>query len=309
LAVLRIAAAGPARQNVWVATHQHEERSGENITTALYVVATPLGNLGDITLRALAVLRSAPWIAAEDTRHSQKLLRHYGIGGRLLSLHEHNEAARVERILRCLRAGESVALVSDAGTPCISDPGARLVAAVREAGMPVIPIPGANAAIAALSVSGLDEPRFLFYGFLPAKRGARRAALDSVKALDCALVFYEAPHRVVETIEDLAHCFERDRKLVIARELSKLFETIVCLPLPEAGDWLRADPDRTRGEFVLVVSSPPPVQGLPPDAQRTLRLLLEVLPLKQAVGLAAEIASAPRNLLYARALEMRSGSA
>jgi 16S rRNA (cytidine1402-2'-O)-methyltransferase len=274
-------------------------------TAALYVVATPLGNLGDIGARALEVLRGADAIACEDTRHTRKLLDHFGLRAETFSLHEHNEAASAERLLRLLREGRSVALVSDAGTPAVSDPGARAVAAVREAGFAVIPVPGPNAAIAALSASGLTDPHFLFYGFLPAKETARRKAIAGLKALPCALVFHEAPHRIEETVADLAAELGPGRTLVIARELTKLFESIVSLPLAEAPAWLAADADRRRGEFVLAVSAPPPAEGVPADAERVLDLLLADLPLKQAVKLAAEISGASKNALYDLALSRK----
>ncbi|MBZ0142061.1 MAG: 16S rRNA (cytidine(1402)-2'-O)-methyltransferase [Rhodocyclaceae bacterium] len=274
-------------------------------TAALYVVATPLGNLGDISARALEVLRGAAAIACEDTRHTRRLLDHFGIRTETFSLHEHNEAAASERLLRLLREGRAVALVSDAGTPAVSDPGARAVAAVRAAGFDAIPVPGPNAAVAALSASGLADPHFLFYGFLPTKEAARRKALAELKPLPCALVFYEAPHRIEEAVADLAAVLEPGRTLVVARELTKLFESIVSLPLAEAPAWLAADADRRRGEFVLVVSAPPPAEGVSTEAARVLELLLAELPLKQAVKLAAEISGASKNALYDLALEKK----
>ena len=274
-------------------------------TAALYVVATPLGNLGDIGARALEVLRGADAIACEDTRHTRRLLEHFGIRSETFSLHEHNEAAAAERLVRLLREGRTLALVSDAGTPAVSDPGARAVAAVRAAGFAVIPVPGPNAAIAALSASGLTDPHFLFYGFLPAKEAARRKAIAGLKPLPCALVFYEAPHRIGETVADLAAELEPQRTLVIARELTKLFESIASLPLAEAPAWLAADEDRRRGEFVLAVSAPPPAEGIGPEAVRVLELLLAELPLKQAVKLAAEISGDSKNALYDLALEKK----
>ena len=274
-------------------------------TAALYVVATPLGNLGDIGARALEVLRGADAIACEDTRHTRRLLEHFGIRSETFSLHEHNEAAAAERLVRLLREGRTLALVSDAGTPAVSDPGARAVAAVRAAGFAVIPVPGPNAAIAALSASGLTDPHFLFYGFLPAKEAARRKALAELKPLPCALVFYEAPHRIEEAVADLAAELEPQRTLVIARELTKLFESIASLPLAEAPAWLAADEDRRRGEFVLAVSAPPPAEGIGPEAVRVLELLLAELPLKQAVKLAAEISGDSKNALYDLALEKK----
>ena len=274
-------------------------------TSALYVVATPLGNLGDMSDRAREVLAGVDAIACEDTRHTRKLLDHFGIRAETFSLHEHNEAAAAERLIRQLREGGSLALVSDAGTPAVSDPGARAVAAVRAAGFEVIPVPGPNAAVAALSASGLTDPHFLFYGFLPAKTAARRKALAALKPLPCALVFYEAPHRIEEAVADLAAELEPGRRLVIARELTKLFESIVDLPLAEAAAWLAADADRRRGEFVLCVSAPPPAEGMPAEAERMLDTLLAELPLKQAVKLAAEISGAPKNALYDLALSRK----
>jgi 16S rRNA (cytidine1402-2'-O)-methyltransferase len=279
-----------------------------NKTTALYVVATPIGNLADITLRALEVLRSADLIACEDTRHARRLLDHHGIRGTTLSLHEHNEAAASGRLIAALAAGQRVALVSDAGTPGISDPGARAVAAVRAAGHPVVPLPGANAMATALSAAGLDDQRFLFAGFLPPKAGARRKAIEALKAVDAALVFYEAPHRIEETLADLAELLEPVRTLVVARELTKLFEQIAAMPLGHGPAWLAADENRRRGEFVLLVSGPPPRQGLDAAAERVLSLLLAELPVKQAVRLGAAITGAARNDLYQRALAMGRNS-
>ena len=274
-------------------------------TPALYVVATPLGNLGDISMRAIEVLRAADAIACEDTRHARRLLDHYGIRAPLLAVHQHNEAQAAEKLLALLGQGKRVALISDAGTPGISDPGARTVAAVRAAGFPAIPLPGANAAITALSASGLADPYFLFAGFLPAKSGARRQAIAALRPIAATLVFYEAPHRIAGTLADLAELLEPGRKLVVARELTKLFEEIASMPLSEGPAWLAADDNRARGEFVLLVSAPPPEAELPAEARRVLTLLLAELPLKQAVGLAAEISGAPKNALYELALNWR----
>ena len=273
-------------------------------SAALYVVATPIGNLGDITQRARELLGDADVIACEDTRHSAVLLRHIGARAKLLALHEHNEARACERVLEHLEAGRRVALISDAGTPGISDPGARTVARVREAGFAVVPIPGPNAAIAALSAAGMREPHFLFFGFLPSKPAARRKEIAGLSPLPHALVFYEAPHRIVETVDDLASGLEPARELVIARELTKTFETVERMPLAQVPAWLAADANRQRGEFVLIVSGAPPPDGPGAEAERILRLLLAELPLRQAVGLAAQISGAPRNALYRRALEL-----
>jgi 16S rRNA (cytidine1402-2'-O)-methyltransferase len=273
----------------------------------LYVVATPIGNLGDISARALAVLAQADLVAAEDTRTTGHLLAHHGIKARLLALHEHNEMQRAAELVARIAAGETIALVSDAGTPGISDPGALLVARAMEAGITVCPIPGANAAVAALSAAGLAAPHFLFYGFLPARDAARRTALEALRALPYALVFYEAPHRVAECVAALAAILGGEREIVIARELTKLFEAIHRCRLDEAGDWLAADANRRRGEFVLIVSgAPAPThEGMPAEAERVLGLLLAELPLKQAAALAAAITGVRKNELYARALALR----
>ncbi len=276
-------------------------------TPALYVVATPLGNLDDITLRALDVLKAVDVVACEDTRHSGRLLQHYGIQARLLALHEHNEAEAGQKLLRLLREGKTVALVSDAGTPAVSDPGARAVAVVREGGFTVVPVPGPNAAIAALSAAGLAEAHFLFYGFLPQKAAARCKAIAALKPVPYALVFYEAPHRIAETLDDLAALLEPGRTIVIARELTKIYESLVSLPLAEAPAWLAEDENRRRGEFVLIVSGAPPAAEVSPEAERVLGLLLAEMPLKQAVKLAAEISGASRNALYDLALQRKGG--
>jgi 16S rRNA (cytidine1402-2'-O)-methyltransferase len=273
----------------------------------LYVVATPIGNLKDVTLRALEILEAVDVVAAEDTRVTSRLLEHYRIGSkRLIALHEHNEQRTAPRVIAELEAGFSVALASDAGTPAFSDPGARLIAAVRDAGFPVVPIPGPNAAAAALSASGLVGPHFLFYGFLPAKSGERRSEIESLSRCPWMLVFYEAPHRVVEAVTDLA-ALKGPRRIVIAREMTKMFETIHACDLADAASWLAADPDRIRGEFVLIV------EGAQPDrdaelaqAKRTLEVLLEELPVKQAASLASKITGARKNELYALALELKA---
>jgi 16S rRNA (cytidine1402-2'-O)-methyltransferase len=274
---------------------------------ALYVVATPIGNLRDITLRALEVLAAADVVAAEDKRNTAHLLSQHGIGtNKLIALHQHNEREAAEKIIARLQAGQSVAYVSDAGTPSVSDPGALLVQAVRAAGLRVVPIPGASAAMAALSVAGLNDPHFLFYGFLPNKSTARRAALQSLVGFPYALVFYEAPHRIVECVADLCSVLSGERKIVLAREITKLFETIHVCALRDAEAWLHADTNRQRGEFVLLVSGATPQPGLSIEAVSTLSLLLDVLPLKQAVQVAAKITGANRNELYQRALQIKN---
>lgn len=273
----------------------------------LYVVATPIGNLKDVTLRALEVLKAVDAIAAEDTRVTSKLLNHFAIAPKkLVALHEHNENRAARGIIAELEAGRSVALVSDAGTPAFSDPGARLIAAVREAGFRVVPVPGPNAAAAALSASGFSGPQFTFYGFLPAKTGERRKALQALSASSYMVVFYEAPHRIVETVADLAEIFGGARRIVIARELTKLFETVHVCELEAAPRWLAEDANRTKGEFVLIVEG----AEVDPDAamadgKRALEILLEELPVKQAAALAARITGARKNELYALALELK----
>ena len=272
---------------------------------ALYVVPTPLGNLADLTRRAEDVLRAVPWVAAEDTRHSGPLLKQIGSPARTLPAHRHNENEAAARIVDKLRGGESVALISDAGTPGISDPGARIVAAVRAAGCKVVPLPGPCAVTTALSASGLLDEHFLFYGFLPNKGGQRRRAIEELRDYPCALVFYEAPHRVLETVADLAAILG-ERTLVIARELTKLFESIHSGPLTAALDWLEEDPNRQRGEFVLLVSGAPAGND-DGEGERVLKLLLaDGLPVKQAAKLASAITGAAKNALYERALVLKN---
>ena len=268
------------------------------------IVATPIGNLGDITLRALETLRAADVIACEDTRHARRLLDHHGIQAQLLALHEHNEREAAEKLIVLLEAGKQVALITDAGTPAVSDPGARAVAAVRAAGFCVTPLPGPNAAIAALSAAGFEGP-FHFVGFLPAKVSLRRTALEALKPIPASLVFYEAPHRIEETIADLVALLEPEREIVIARELTKLFEQIERMPLPDAPAWLAADENHRRGEFVLLVSAPPAHEGLDAETERVLKILLAELPVKQAAKLAAAITGQSKNALYDRALEIK----
>lgn len=268
-------------------------------TGTLHVVATPIGNLGDLSPRALDVLRSVAAVCAEDTRHTRQLLAHFGIEQSLVALHEHNEAALAERVVARLRAGESLALVSDAGTPLVSDPGYRLVAAARAAGIRVSPVPGPSAIIAALSVAGLPSDRFTFEGFLPAKGGARRERLAQLAGEARTLVFYESSHRIEETLADMAAAFGGDRPAVVARELTKLFETVLDGGLAELHARVAADADQRKGEFVVVV------QGVPDDeaakvaeGRRVLAALAPHLPPSTAAKLAAEISGAPRKALY-----------
>lgn len=268
----------------------------------LYVVATPIGNLGDITLRALETLRTVAVIFAEDTRNTAHLLSHHGIRATLRALHEHNEPRAAHDMLDALRAGAAVALVSDAGTPAISDPGAHAVAAVRAAGFPIVAVPGPSAAIAALSIAGLPGP-FAFVGFLPPRAAARRKVLATWRTFAHTLIFYEAPHRIVECVADLASELGGERTVVLARELTKLFESVQACPLRAATAWLEGDPNRIRGEFVVLVEGAPPAGAeREAEAERVLSVLRAELPVKQAVKLAAEITGARRNDLYARAL-------
>ncbi len=285
-------------------------RAGASAGT-LYVVATPLGNLRDLTLRAIDVLQSADVIAAEDTRVTGVLLRHYGIATRPLSLREHNEARRAAQVVAMLQEGRSVALASDAGTPAISDPGARLVRAVRDAGLPVVPIPGPNAAIAAVSVAGLTAERFVFVGFLPAAAKARRELLAAIARLPAAIVVYEAPHRVRDTVAHLGEALGGERTLVVAREITKKFESITRTTLGEACEWFAADPNRERGEFVLLVDAPRAAEaaagGSSIDARRLLAALVAELPPARAARVAAAATGLPRAALYAQALALKAG--
>ncbi|WP_085626511.1 MULTISPECIES: 16S rRNA (cytidine(1402)-2'-O)-methyltransferase [unclassified Pseudomonas] len=272
----------------------------------LYVVATPIGNLDDMSARALKVLADVALIAAEDTRHSVRLLQHFGIDTPLAACHEHNERDEGGRFLTKLLAGENVALVSDAGTPLISDPGYHLVRQARAAGVNVVPVPGACALIAALSAAGLPSDRFIFEGFLPAKAAGRRARLEQVKEEPRTLIFYEAPHRILECLEDMEAVFGGERPALLARELTKTFETLKGLPLAELRAFVAGDSNQQRGECVVLVggwSAPEGGQAISAEAQRVLDLLLAELPLKRAAALAAEITGVRKNLLYQLALE------
>jgi 16S rRNA (cytidine1402-2'-O)-methyltransferase len=275
----------------------------------LYVVATPIGNLGDITLRAIEILKSVDAIAAEDTRHTLGLLSHFGISKKLIAVHEHNEQQSAEKLVLALKNGENIALVTDAGTPAVSDPGAIVVKIVREARIKVVPIPGVSAVIAALSASGITQNGFYFYGFLPASGAARRKVLESLKAQAVTLVFYEAPHRIIESVEDMAKVLGENRQITFCRELTKTFETIYTCPASRASAWLQADANQQRGEFVLLIEAeiPAETQELSQDAQRVLKCLLAELPLKQAAKLAAEITNEKKNALYELALSLKKG--
>lgn len=274
----------------------------------LYVVATPIGNLDDISARALRILREVALIAAEDTRHSARLLQHFGIPTPLAACHEHNERDQGGRFLARLQAGEDVALISDAGTPLISDPGYHLVRHVRAAGIPVVPVPGACALIAALSAAGLPSDRFIFEGFLPAKAAGRRARLEQVREEPRTLIFYEAPHRILESLDDMRDVFGGERPALLARELTKTFETLQGLPLAELCQWVAADSNQQRGECVVLVAgwqAPEGEEAVSAEALRVLDLLMAEMPLKRAAALAAEITGVRKNLLYQVALERK----
>lgn len=272
----------------------------------LHVVATPVGNLQDISARALQVLQQADLIAAEDTRHSARLLEHFNIRTPMVACHDHNERDGSKALVGRLLAGENLALISDAGTPLISDPGFHLVRLARESGVRVVPVPGACAAIAALSAAGLPSDRFAFEGFLPAKSTARSKRLQELAAESRTLIFYEAPHRVLECVMDMAQAFGPLRKAVLARELTKTFETIHDAPLGELAAWIAADSNQQRGECVLLVEGVDDKAErdvVDAESQRVLMLLAAELPLKKAAALTAQITGARKNLLYQWGLE------
>ena len=277
---------------------------------ALYVVATPIGNVGDITLRALNVLALVDAVACEDTRNTGHLLTRYGLHKPLIAAHRHNEREVAEKLIARLQAGQRIALVSDAGTPAVSDPGARIVDAVQAAGLRVIPLPGASAAIVALSASGLLDTHFYFAGFLPAKAAQREGALSSLRGLAAALVFYEAPHRIVDTVAALKANFEPTRQIVFARELTKLFEEIHRCPLAQAGAWIAADSHREKGEYVIILEGVPvALESDGVEADRILTILMAQCPLKQAAAMAAQITGQKKNALYERALALKAAGA
>jgi 16S rRNA (cytidine1402-2'-O)-methyltransferase len=275
---------------------------GRLTTGVLYVVATPIGNLADASPRALDTLRSADLVACEDTRTTRTLLSRHGIAARTVALHQHNERRAAAGLIEALRAGKSVALVSDAGTPALSDPGAWLVGEAHRAGIRVSPVPGPSAAAAALSASGFEAPQFLFAGFLPATRAARRKALEALD-VPWPVVLYEAPHRIAETLEDLRERFGGAREIVVGRELTKKFEEVARLALGEAPAWLAARPEREQGEFVLVLQPGNEKKPASVDPQKVLEVLLEAMAPSEAARLAARITGAPKNLLYRKALQ------
>ena len=284
----------------------------QKLEIALYVVATPIGNLGDITLRAIETLKWVNVIAAEDTRVTRNLLNHLGIKTRLIAVHEHNERNAADGIVNLLQQGQSVALVTDAGTPAVSDPGAGVVNAVRVAGFKVYPIPGACAVIAAISASGEGEHGFTFAGFLPSGAGDRKRAIEGWKSCQQALVFYETPHRIVEMVAALLEVFGGEREIVLAREITKKFENIHRVTLRDATAWLETDANNVRGEFVVIVANTS--TGAAPEAQsakeqaleRTLAILCSELPLKQAVALAVKLTGEKKNKVYDLALALKA---
>ena len=274
----------------------------------LYIVATPIGNLGDITRRAIEVLTDVDLIAAEDTRTSQKLLAHYDIRTPMMALHEHNEREQSGEIIKKLQSGQKIALISDAGTPLISDPGYHLVAAAHRAHIPVHPIPGASALIAALSASGLPTDRFVFEGFLPSKTMARHAYLQHLRDETRTLIFYEAPHRLLDTLESMLAVFDAQRVAVLAREITKLYETIRQLPLGELTEWVRTQPEQQKGESVIMLAGALPAadkQHVELDVDTLLASLLSKLSVKDAANMASHLTGLGKNQLYARALEIQ----
>ncbi|MFU9137070.1 16S rRNA (cytidine(1402)-2'-O)-methyltransferase [Erwinia tasmaniensis] len=276
--------------------------------STLYIVPTPIGNLGDITQRALMVLAGVDLIAAEDTRHTGLLLQHFAINARLFALHDHNEQQKAESLLAKLREGQSIALVSDAGTPLINDPGYHLVRLCREAGIRVVPLPGACAAITALCAAGLPSDRFCYEGFLPAKSKGRCDTLRALEQEPRTLIFYESTHRLLESLQDMVTVWGMDRYVVLAREITKTWETIYGAPVGELLAWVREDENRRKGEMVLVVEGfHAEEDALPPEALRTLGLLQKELPLKKAAQLTAEIHGVKKNALYKYALDQQEG--
>jgi len=275
------------------------DQLNNEVSAKLYIVATPLGNISDITYRAIEILKGVDLIAAEDTRHSGKLLSYYQISKPTFPLHDHNERQRGSVLIQKIKAGQSVALISDAGTPLISDPGYHLVNECREAGVDVVPIPGACAAITALSAAGLPSDRFSFEGFLPVKEKAKSEKLMALAEETQTMIFYESPRRIQDTVKHIIKVMGADRKLVIARELTKMFESYYALPAGEMLDWLNEDTNHCRGEFVLMVAGANKAQStLSLEAINTLTLLKKELPLKKAAAITAEIHHLKKNDLY-----------
>lgn len=278
----------------------------ENEIACLYIVATPIGNLADMSQRAIEILQSVDVIAAEDTRHSGFLLQHFAIKTPSVSLHDHNEQQRSETLLTRLQQGESIALISDAGTPLISDPGYKLVSLVREHGIPVIPIPGSCAVIAALSASGLPSDRFSFEGFLPSKQGARLQILEKLATDTRTLIFYDSPRRLQSTLIDMVTIFGDERRVCLARELTKLHETINTKPVAELLDWVSNDPNQQRGECVLLVEGAKQHQDASEvEVNRVLNLLLKELPVKKAAAITSALLGVSKNNAYEMALKLQ----
>lgn len=271
----------------------------------LYIVATPIGNLQDITLRAIDILKSVDWIAAEDTRHSLGLLQHLNSRVPMISLHDYNEQERAIQLIDYLKKGENIALISDAGTPLISDPGFRLVREVMANHIPVVPIPGPCAAIAALSAAGLPTDTFLFAGFLAAKSSARKQRLSELQTVNATLIFYESPHRILETLQDMQEILGAERQAVIARELTKKFETIQSGTLSTLEAFVKKDKDQQRGEIVLLVEGAKKIVQADDETKKILTILLKDLPLKQAVSLTADITGGRKNDIYQLALQLK----
>lgn len=281
-----------------------DETSSKVDVSTLYIVPTPIGNLGDITHRALSILHQVDLIAAEDTRHTGKLLAHFAISTRTFALHDHNEQQKSDALIEKLLSGQSIALVSDAGTPLISDPGYHLVSRCRKAGIQVVPLPGACAVITALSASGLPSDRFCFEGFLPPKSKGRRDKFTEISHDPRTLIFYESPHRIVDTLDDMLAVLGRERVVVLARELTKTFETIHGAPLGELIDWIGEDRNRIRGEMVLLIAGHRAEKNdLPMEATNAVVLLAKELPLKKAAAIAAELFNVKKNALYKWGLE------
>ena len=274
-------------------------------TGRFYVVATPIGNLGDISARALQVLASVATVLAEDTRHSKRLFNHYGISTRLKACHEHNEEKLIDWVCEKLRQGQDLALISDAGTPLISDPGFVLVRALREQGCEVVAVPGASSIIAALSIAGLPTDRFLFDGFLPAKSSARRTQLQEYLSQSRTVVLLESSHRILASLLDMVEVLGEQRRVVLAREISKKFETVLDGTASELLQRLQQDSDQTRGEFVVLLAGVPELSNDQANTERMLRLLLTELPVKQAVGLVAKLTDARKNDIYQLALSLK----
>lgn len=272
-----------------------------DLTGILYIVATPIGNLQDITQRALDTFAQVDLIAAEDTRHSGLLLSHYGIKKPFFALHDHNEQEKAHILVEKLKQGSHIALISDAGTPLISDPGFHLVRQCREAGIRVVPLPGACAAITALCASGIASDRFCFEGFLPAKSKARKDKLENIAEEDRTLIFYESTHRILDTLEDMQSVLGEERYIVLAREITKTWETITGNTIKNLREWLLEDPSRTKGEMVLIVEGKPKSDNndeISPQAVKALELIAEELPLKKAAAIVAELYGYKKNALY-----------